>query len=103
MVHNLHKHVNYNLSHITIHVPVTCDICANIYFHVSNFLGVAGRQQVWVRAYSHQKRAFFSAAEILLRIYQNPIHLNGARWRTTSFRTANFTLPPRPRPPTGPI
>ena len=30
------------------------------------------------RAYSHQRRA-----EILLRIYQNPMHLNGARWRTT--------------------
>ena len=28
----------------------------------------------------------FSAAEILLRIYQNPIHLNGARWRTMFFR-----------------
>ena len=25
---------------------------------------------------------FFSAAQILLRIYQNPTHLNGARWRT---------------------
>ena len=32
-----------------------------------------------LRAYSHQRRAFFSAAEILLRIYQNPMHLNGAR------------------------
>ena len=39
-----------------------------------------------LRAYSHQRRAFFSAAEILLRIYQSPIHLNGARWRTTFFR-----------------
>ena len=39
-----------------------------------------------LRAYSHQRRAFFSAAEILLRIYQNPMHLNGARWRTTFFR-----------------
>ena len=29
------------------------------------------------------KTRVFSAAEILLRIYQNPIHLNGARWRTT--------------------
>ena len=36
--------------------------------------------------YSHQRRAFLSAAEILLRIYENPIHLNGARWRTTFFR-----------------
>ena len=32
------------------------------------------------------KTCVFSAAEILLRIYQNPIHLNGARWRTTFFR-----------------
>ena len=39
-----------------------------------------------LRAYSHQRRAFLSAAEILQRIYQNPIHLNGARWRTTFFR-----------------
>ena len=46
---------------------------------------------------------FFSAAEFLLRIYQNPIHLNGARWRTTFFPSAKFTLPPKPRPPTGPI
>ena len=28
----------------------------------------------------------FSAAEILLRIYQNPIHLNGTRWRTRFWR-----------------
>ena len=33
-----------------------------------------------LRAYSHQRQAFLSDAEILLRIYQNPIHLNGARW-----------------------
>ena len=38
----------------------------------------------------HTKDArFFSGAEILLRIYQNPIHLNGARWRTTFFRRRN--------------
>ena len=42
-----------------------------------------------LRAYSHQRRAFFSAAGILLRIYQNPIHLNGAHWRTTFFRRRN--------------
>ena len=35
-----------------------------------------------LRGYTDQSRAFFSAAEILMRIYQNPIHLNGARWRT---------------------
>ena len=29
------------------------------------------------RVYSDQSRTFFSAAEVLLRIYQNPIHLNG--------------------------
>ena len=35
----------------------------------------------------HTKDArFFSAAEILLRIYQNPMHLNGAGWWTTFFR-----------------
>ena len=28
----------------------------------------------------------FSVAEILLRIYQNPIHLNGTHWRTTFWR-----------------
>ena len=28
----------------------------------------------------------FSAAGILLRIYQNPIHLNGNRWRTRFWR-----------------
>ena len=33
-----------------------------------------------LRAYSHQRRAFFSAAETLLRIYQNPIHLYGLIW-----------------------
>ena len=32
------------------------------------------------------KTHVFSAAEILLRKYQNPMHLNGARWRTTFFR-----------------
>ena len=32
------------------------------------------------------KTLVFSAAEIMLRIYQDPIHLNGARWRTTFFR-----------------
>ena len=32
------------------------------------------------------KTRVFSAAEILLRIYQNPIHLNGTRWRTTFWR-----------------
>ena len=41
------------------------------------------------RAYSHQRRAFFSAAEILLRKYQNPMHLNGARWPTTFFKTSS--------------
>ena len=35
------------------------------------------------------KTRVFSAAEILLRIYQNPIHLNGARLRTTFFRRRN--------------
>ena len=45
---------------------------------------------IWhLRAYSHQRCTFFSAAEILLRIYQNPIHLDGARWRTTFFRRRN--------------
>ena len=39
-----------------------------------------------LRAYSHQRRAFFSAAEILLRMYQNPIHLNGTRCRTRFWR-----------------
>ena len=39
-----------------------------------------------LRVYSHQRRTFSSAAEILLRIYQNPIHLNGALWWTTFFR-----------------
>ena len=43
-------------------------------------------QLVALRVYSHQRRALLSTAEILLRIYQNPIHLNGARWRTTLFR-----------------
>ena len=32
------------------------------------------------------KTRVFSAAEILLRIYQNPIHLNGTHWRTTFWR-----------------
>ena len=32
------------------------------------------------------KTRVFSAAEILLRIYQNPIHLNGTRWPTTFWR-----------------
>ena len=31
-------------------------------------------------------RSFFSAREILLRIYQNPIYLNGNRWRTRFWR-----------------
>ena len=39
-----------------------------------------------VRAYSHQRTRVFSAAEILLRIYQTAIYLNGARWRTTFWR-----------------
>ena len=42
-----------------------------------------GRPTLWdgIRAYSHQRRVFF-----LLRIYQNPIHLNGTRWRTRFWR-----------------
>ena len=32
------------------------------------------------------KTRVFSAAEILLRIYQNPIHLDGTRWRTRFWR-----------------
>ena len=32
------------------------------------------------------KTRVFSAAEILLRIYQNPIHLNWTRWRTRFWR-----------------
>ena len=32
------------------------------------------------------KTHVFSAADILLRIYQNPMHLNGTRWRTTFWR-----------------
>ena len=32
------------------------------------------------------KTRVFSAAEILLRIYQNPMHLNGTRWRTRFWR-----------------
>ena len=35
-----------------------------------------------LRGYADQRGAFVSAAEILMRIYKNPIHLNGARWRT---------------------
>ena len=31
---------------------------------------------------AHAEASVFSAAEILLGIYQNAIHLNGARWRT---------------------
>ena len=30
---------------------------------------------------SRKNVRLFSAAEILLQIYQNPIHLNGTRWR----------------------
>ena len=33
-----------------------------------------------------EKTRVFSAAEILLWIYQNPIHLNGTCWRTTFWR-----------------
>ena len=60
----------------------------NVYICMSLYYACA----IWwmdlysIRAYSHQRCAFFSAAEILLRIYQNPIHLKGARWRTTFFR-----------------
>ena len=32
------------------------------------------------------KTHVFSAAEILLRIYQNPMHLDGTRWRTRFWR-----------------
>ena len=71
------------------------------------------------------KMRVISAAEILLRIYKNwPIHTKDARyfccgnsaadiskphtfkWGTLAddvFPSANFTLPPKPRPPTGPI
>ena len=45
-------------------------------------LPTASRCGPGVRGYSDQRRAFCSAAEILLRIYQNPIHLNETRWRT---------------------
>ena len=56
------------------------------YLYVIIHFLLCGKTYESVRAYSHQRRAFFSAAEILLRIYKNPIHLNGARWRTTFFR-----------------
>ena len=39
-----------------------------------------------VRQLVPPKTRVFSAAEILLRIYQNPIHLNGTRWRTRFWR-----------------
>ena len=39
-----------------------------------------------IRVYSHQKRAFFFCCGNSAADYQNPMHLNGARWRTTFFR-----------------
>ena len=36
------------------------------------------------------KTRVFSAAEILLRIYQNPIHLNGTHWRTRYWKQREF-------------
>ena len=45
------------------------------------------------------KTRVFSAAEILLRIYQNPIHLNGTRWRTRFWRQREVRRRPPPPPP----
>ena len=55
-------------------------------------ISVTATEIAGVRAYSHQRCAFFSAAEILLQIYQNPMHLNGTRSPTE-----------KRRPPTCPI
>ena len=48
----------------------------------------AEKTHVWIdpQGLFTPKTRVFSAAEILVRIYQNPMHLNGARWRTTFFR-----------------
>ena len=54
----------------------TLPTLATYWYVIMHFL----LREYTLRAYSHQRRAFFSAAEILLRIYQNPMHLNGARW-----------------------
>ena len=50
-----------------------------------------------MRVYSDKKRAFFSAADI-----SKP---HTFKWGTLAdeiFPSANFTLPPKPRPPTSP-
>ena len=47
--------------------------------HFDVYVGSSVHTVQVLRAYSHQRRVFFSAAEILLRIYQNPIPLNGNR------------------------
>ena len=39
----------------------------------------------WGPIHTKDARFFCCGNWILLRIYQNPIHLNGARWRTTFF------------------
>ena len=56
------------------------------YYDVNTYFSVILDFEHWFVLYSHQRRTFFSAAEILLRIYQNPIHLKGTRWRTRLWR-----------------
>ena len=52
------------------------------HLNVWDFDIFATEKNARLRGYSHQRHTFFSAVEILLRIYQNPMHLNGARWGT---------------------
>ena len=61
-------------------------------WNIKSFLGVIPHVNMsWIYLYNFlglftPKTRVSSAAEILLRIYQNPIHLNGTRWRTTFWR-----------------
>ena len=80
--------------HIYIYIYIHCiyihDILPRrlVFFPSANFTLRPKRSPPAVRQRAPYKQInvwgfYISAAEILLRIYQNPIHLNGARWRTT--------------------
>ena len=56
-----------------------------------------------LRAYSHQRRAFLFCCGNYAADISKP---HAFKWGTLAddvFLSANFTLPPKPRPPTGPI
>ena len=55
------------------------------FWYIRSRISAAAKKRESLGLFTPKTRVF-SATEILLRLYQNPIHLNGARWQTTFFR-----------------